>query len=632
MCTSRRSSTAVRPCSRRWIACNGPGRPNGGAPDGEAFAAYADALRPAWARRLKELGDRSPHATSTTNLCVLDRDGNVAVVTQTLLSLFGARFLLPDSGILMNNGINWFDPRPGAPNSIAAGKRVLSNYTPTIAVGNGDVIGLGGAGGRKIMPAVFNLLSFMIDYGMTLEDAMHAPRIDVSGPDKVVADWTLGEAAIATIGARHPTVAANREGYPYNFTIASAVRRRNGAAEGGCRALAALRRSRRRMSAFKDHFSTRSAEYAAYRPTYPRALVDFLADAAPGTELALDCGCGTGQLSVLLGERFARVVATDASQKQIENAEPHARVAYRVAPAEASGLGDASADLVVAAQAAHWFDLPAFYAEARRVARPHGVVALVTYGIIEMERAGRRRGQAFLLEGRRPVLAAGAPACRGGLPLLRFSVRGIRRAAARDRSRMDLRRVHRLRRHLVGGEGGREGARPCARRALSARARGGLGRSGDDPAHAAVSAVAAGRTGLTLDQLEPVDVDEPAVGDLQMRDHRQRQERDLQERLGKRDAERPRGRAERKQRVADGLERAVAHQAGDRQRQLGPDRAVGGHDKAALERDDAVDRHRHVAVVGADDADVVAVMPDRGGDRAALEAEAVDEAERRCCR
>ena len=139
------------------------------------------------------------------------------------------------------------------------------------------------------------------------------------------------------------------------------------------------------MTAFKDHFSTRSAEYAAYRPTYPRALVDFLADAAPDTELALDCGCGTGQLSVLLCERFAGVVATDASGKQIENAEPHARVAYRVAPAEASGLGDASADLVVAAQAAHWFDLPAFYAEARRVARPRGLVALVTYGVSKME-------------------------------------------------------------------------------------------------------------------------------------------------------------------------------------------------------------------------------------------------------
>src|SRR5207253_3146870 len=83
-------------------------------PDGEAFSAYADALRPAWARRLKEMGDRAPHATSTTNFCVLDREGNVVVVTQTLLSLFGARLLLPETGVLMNNGINWFDPRPAS--------------------------------------------------------------------------------------------------------------------------------------------------------------------------------------------------------------------------------------------------------------------------------------------------------------------------------------------------------------------------------------------------------------------------------------------------------------------------------------------------------------------------------------
>jgi gamma-glutamyltranspeptidase/glutathione hydrolase len=206
--------------------------PGGPTPDGAAFTAFADALRPAWERRLREMGDKSPHATSTTNLCVVDGQGNVVVVTQTLLSLFGARLLLPETGILMNNGINWFDPRPGAPNSIARGKRVLSNYTPTIAVGEADVIGLGGAGGRKIMPAVFNLLSFMIDYGMTLEDAMHAPRIDVSGPDKVVADRDLGREALETIAARHPAVVANREGYPYNFTIASAVRRRGGRNEG----------------------------------------------------------------------------------------------------------------------------------------------------------------------------------------------------------------------------------------------------------------------------------------------------------------------------------------------------------------------------------------------------------------
>ncbi len=139
------------------------------------------------------------------------------------------------------------------------------------------------------------------------------------------------------------------------------------------------------MSAFKDHFSTASADYAVYRPTYPPALVDFLAEASPANALALDCGCGNGQLSVLLAARFARVIGADASATQIEKAEPHSRVEYRVASAEASGLADGSANLVVAAQAAHWFDLPAFYDEARRVACEHGIVALVTYGVIEME-------------------------------------------------------------------------------------------------------------------------------------------------------------------------------------------------------------------------------------------------------
>jgi SAM-dependent methyltransferase len=139
------------------------------------------------------------------------------------------------------------------------------------------------------------------------------------------------------------------------------------------------------VSAFKDHFSENSGAYANYRPTYPGPLVDLLAEASPGTGLALDCGCGTGQLSVLLAERFARVIAIDASAKQIEAAAAHPRVEYRLAAAEASGLPDASADLVVAAQAAHWFDLPAFYAEAGRVAKARGIVALVTYGVIEME-------------------------------------------------------------------------------------------------------------------------------------------------------------------------------------------------------------------------------------------------------
>lgn len=139
------------------------------------------------------------------------------------------------------------------------------------------------------------------------------------------------------------------------------------------------------MSAFKDHFSTGSAGYAANRPTYPDALVDALAAVSPGTALALDCGCGTGQLSGVLARRFGRVVATDASAAQIAAAEPFEAVEYRVAPAEASGLDAGSVDLLTVAQAAHWFDLDAFYGEARRVLRPGGVLALVTYGVIEAD-------------------------------------------------------------------------------------------------------------------------------------------------------------------------------------------------------------------------------------------------------
>ncbi len=130
---------------------------------------------------------------------------------------------------------------------------------------------------------------------------------------------------------------------------------------------------------FKDHFSTGSANYAAHRPTYPAQLVDELAALCPGTRLALDCGCGTGQLTVLLAERFERVVGTDASAAQIDKAQARERVEYRVALAEDSGLAAASADLVTVAQAAHWLELPRFYEEVRRVARADAILALVTY-------------------------------------------------------------------------------------------------------------------------------------------------------------------------------------------------------------------------------------------------------------
>jgi SAM-dependent methyltransferase len=135
------------------------------------------------------------------------------------------------------------------------------------------------------------------------------------------------------------------------------------------------------MARFADHFSRVAADYARFRPRYPDALFDWLAGLAPGRGLAWDCATGSGQAAVALAERFERVVATDASAEQLASAEAHPRVEYRVAPAESSGLAAASVDLLTVAQALHWFDLPAFYAEADRVLRPGGVLAAWCYGL-----------------------------------------------------------------------------------------------------------------------------------------------------------------------------------------------------------------------------------------------------------
>lgn len=140
------------------------------------------------------------------------------------------------------------------------------------------------------------------------------------------------------------------------------------------------------MSAFKDHFSSASERYAAFRPDYPAALFAWLAGLCPrpGTRAkrgtAWDCATGSGQAALGLAPHFRQVVATDASAEQIRHAEPHPRIDYRVAPAEASGLADRSVDLVTVAQAAHWFDLPRFYAEVSHVLKPGGALALWGYG------------------------------------------------------------------------------------------------------------------------------------------------------------------------------------------------------------------------------------------------------------
>ena len=130
---------------------------------------------------------------------------------------------------------------------------------------------------------------------------------------------------------------------------------------------------------FHDHFSGHAGVYRDFRPRYPAELFEAIAERSPATDAVWDCACGNGQASLGLAEKFDLVYATDASAQQIEQAAPHPRIRYSVAPAEASGLPDHSVDAVLVAQAIHWFDFEQFYDEVERVVRPGGLFVAVGY-------------------------------------------------------------------------------------------------------------------------------------------------------------------------------------------------------------------------------------------------------------
>lgn len=137
----------------------------------------------------------------------------------------------------------------------------------------------------------------------------------------------------------------------------------------------------------RNWFDQGGAAYACYRPTYPPELARWLAAQAPAHALAVDVGCGNGQLTAQLAEHFEQVLGCDPSREQLAHASAHPRVAYACARAEALPIPTGSASLITAAQAAHWFDLPRFYAQARRIGQRGAVLALISYGVLQLDDA-----------------------------------------------------------------------------------------------------------------------------------------------------------------------------------------------------------------------------------------------------
>jgi len=209
--------------------------PTGAAPDAAWFVALARAMKAAYAERLAGLGDAEPKAAEscTTHLTACDEQGTMVAITTTLLSSMGSRVVLPGSGVLMNNGVMWFDPRPGQANSVGPGKRPLTNMCPVILRdGDRPVLAGGASGGRRILAAVLQMLAFVDGFGMDPQAAALYPRIDVSDPTTVHADQRLPEDVLAALRADGPTEVVEHVVLPVNFACPNLIQDRDGQRTG----------------------------------------------------------------------------------------------------------------------------------------------------------------------------------------------------------------------------------------------------------------------------------------------------------------------------------------------------------------------------------------------------------------
>jgi gamma-glutamyltranspeptidase/glutathione hydrolase len=199
--------------------------------DAAWFSTLARVMRNAYADRLEGLGAatsaQESSDTCTTHLTVVDGEGTLVSITTTLLSSMGSRLVLPDTGVLMNNGMMWFDPRPGSANQITPGARPLCNMCPVIVTpkdGGWPRYAGGASGGRRILASVYQMLAWTLDAGMDVETAAHTPRIDVSGSEGASADCRLPPDVLAALEAVGPTSIVEHSVVPINFACPNIIK------------------------------------------------------------------------------------------------------------------------------------------------------------------------------------------------------------------------------------------------------------------------------------------------------------------------------------------------------------------------------------------------------------------------
>ncbi len=203
-----------------------------------AWITYAEALDYAFDRHHARLGQATPDLGCTTHVSVVDAEGSMAALTFTLLNRFGSGVVLPRTGVLMNNSVAYFDPRPGLSTSLRGGLRInASNMCPTIAVENdAGRFAVGASGANHIVPCVFQLTALMLDFGLDLETAFHTPRVDASARGTVRADPRMGREALEALGARFDLEVAQTLVFPKLYACPSGVAR--DPATGSCSGIA----------------------------------------------------------------------------------------------------------------------------------------------------------------------------------------------------------------------------------------------------------------------------------------------------------------------------------------------------------------------------------------------------------